>query len=615
MPFLRRVLPLLLLVCVVRDAAARVIFVDNSRSGGNGTFELPFATIAEAQRTSATSDIIYVFDGNHPYEESVTLKRGQMLIGSAYGLDAARADFNATFSEPSQPASQGPGPLIHGGVYVAGDNVVAGFTIAPDVTVGITAYSPEGKIDIRKVWVRPGARGTGISIQSSDVAVSIDGGGMIGEGGNGIFFDGGRGDIVVDHFPIRGSFATALAIRNRASGNVKFGSAAPLKIDDATRDAITLTDLQGTITFDAPLQIVTHGGRGLAALRARHVVIAGKSRIDATNATALELHDVALDATFDRINASGVAPGVLREGIIIDKSRGKLVISGDDQHTPASAGTIRNAQAFGMRIVQSVGFRLSDFDVIDSGSGAKCPEDIVAATNVRCAAGLYLRHLTDAKFENVRISGGAVGVNTNNIRNVTFDLLDVRGTGVTPTDAALLMQESAGAITLTRCNIADGTGGQISIEQRFSPVAFTFDRCTIAAPQRPMASAALVSVHTVGAGAVTLRINDTNLRENAGSAIEAEAGETSSISIAIDKSSAQNLGGAFVELTARQSANARLAMHGTRVVAPGSSKPLVSMTLKEMARGCGDVAGNDLVGGANVAPVAITGIGNCPQTP
>jgi len=606
MPLLRLVVSLLLFVCVVRDAAARVVFVDNSRTGGNGTYEQPFTTLADAQRSSAASDIIYVAEGSGAYEESITLKAGQMLIGSAYGLDAARIEFHATFSEPSQPASQGPGPLIHGGVYAAGDNVIAGLTIALDTGVGIAAFSPQGKIDIRKVFVKTGARGTGISLQSCDVAISIDGGGLTGEGGNGLFLDGGRGDVVVDHFPIRGAFTNALAIRNRIAGKVTFGSAAALKIDDASRDAITITDVRGPTAFDAPLQLVTHGGRGLFVTRSAHVTIAGNSRIDSTNAAALELHEAALDATFEHISATGVAPGVLREGIIIDKSRGKLAIAGDEQHTPASAGTIRNAQVYGIRIVQSSGFHLSDFDVFDSGSGsAKCPDDIVAATNVRCAAGLYLRHVTDSTFANVRITGGAVGVNANNVRNLTFDRFDIRGTGVTKTDAAMLMQESAGTITMTRCNIIDGLGGQLAIEQRFNPVAFIITDCTIAAPERPTASAALFSVRAAGAGAVDIHITNTNFRENAGSAIEVEARETSRVSVTIDKSTAQNLGASFVDITARQTANARLSLHGTRVVAPGSSRPLLALTLTDAATGCADIANNDLVGAANIAAIAI----------
>jgi hypothetical protein len=607
MPRLRLLLSLSLLFVAAGAQAARVIFVDNHNASGDGSYERPFPSIGEAQRSAAPTDIVYVAEGARPYEESVTLQPGQMLIGAAYGLDAARIDLHAVFSEQSVPASTGPGPLIHGGIYAAGDNVIAGCTIAVESGTGISVVSPRGKIDLRKVFVRPGARATAIAISSADFAVAIDGGGIVGEGGNGLAIDGGRAAITIDHFPLRGRFATALSIRARIAGAIHFGSAATIATDDATRDAVSIGDVKGTIVFDAPLQLVTHGGRGLVVVRTTRVTIAGSSRIDATNATALELHDAALDATFERIDARGVAPGVLREGIVIDKSHGRLAIAGDDAHTPGSGGAIRNAQVYGIRIVQSDGFRLANVDIIDSGtSAAPCPEDVVANTNVRCAAGLYLRHLDTATFANVRITGGAVGVNTNNVRNITFDALDVRGTGATATDAAMLMQESSGTITLARCNIADGSGGQLAIEQRFHPVSFVIDRCTIGAPQRPTASAALVALRAAGAASVDVRIDATTLRENAGSAIDAVARDTSSVRIAIAGSFGQSLGGSFVSVSAQQTATARLAMHGTRVVAPGSARPLVTMMLADAARGCVDVSANDLVGAATLAPVALT---------
>jgi hypothetical protein len=607
MPVLRLLLPALLLVCVVRDAAARVVVVDNrSAGGGDGTYERPFKSFSEAQRGSAPSDIIYVAEGIGAYEESLTLKRGQMLIGDAYGLDAARVEFKAAFTEPSQPASQGPGPLIHGGVFAAGDNVIAGCTIAPDVGVGIGIFSPQGKIDIRKVFIRPGARATAISIQLCEVPITIDGGGITAESGNGLFIDGGRGDITVDHFPITGNFASALVVRGRSTGRVAFGSAAQLKIYDAFRDAVTIADNDVAVTFDSPMQIATRGGRGLVVTKSNRVTIAGVSRIDAINATALELHDAALDATFDHISAAGVAPGTLREGIIIDKSRGRLTITGNETNEPASGGTIRNAQAYGLRIVQSTGMRVANIDIIDSGHAAtKCPADIAAQTNVRCAAGMNLRHLAESKFSNFRITGGAVGLNTNNLRNVSFDNIDIRNTGATATDAAVLMQESAGTITLTRCNIADGSGGQFAIEQRFNAVNFVIDRCTVSAPQRPMASAALFSIRVAGAGAANVRIDSTNFRENVGSAIDVEAKDTSSVSIAIDQSSAQSLGASFLDLSAHQTASARLAIHNTRVIAPGSNRPLVAVTLTDAARACADLSNNELVGGVPTPPLSV----------
>jgi hypothetical protein len=602
-----RALVLLALLLNAGAALARnVIFVDNAGPAGNGTVERPFPTLLEAQRMSRENDILYVADGIAPYEGSVTLKRGQMLIGSAYGLDAAKVDFHAGFDGPSKPAVQGPGPTIHGGIYVTGDNVIAGCTITVETGIGIAAFSPQGPIDVRKVYIRPSKRGIGISIQNSDVKIGIDGGGLASaEGGSGIFIDGGLGDVTFDRFPIGGSFSTAVAIMRRTLGTVAFRNGSAVKIDDAVRDAVTIVNNKGSVLFELPLQLVTHGGRGLVLTACEKLTIGGASKIDSTNAAALEVHDSLLEATFDHLSATGVAPGRLNEGVVLDKLRGRFAVTGDGK--AGSGGTIRNAQLYGIRIVQSSAVRIANVDVVDSGSAAaKCPEDIVKSTNVRCSAGVYLRHVAASKLENLRISGGSgVGLNTNNIDGVTFDALEIASSGATASDPALLMQESVGTVSLSRCTITDGGGGQIAIEQRFNGAAFSFDRCTVAAPQKPTAPA-LMSVRASLDGTVDIRMTNARFSDNAGAGISVESRDRSKISIAVEDSSAQHLGSSFLDVTARQTGTVRVAVHRTRVIAPGSGQALIAAALFDGSRGCVDVSNNELVSSAGVAGIALT---------
>ena len=54
---------------------------------GDGSRERPFSTISQGVQRGT---IVYVAESEAPYVESVTLKKGQMLIGSAFGLDAVR---------------------------------------------------------------------------------------------------------------------------------------------------------------------------------------------------------------------------------------------------------------------------------------------------------------------------------------------------------------------------------------------------------------------------------------------------------------------------------------------------------------------------------------------
>ena len=74
--------------------------------------------------------MIYVAEGTVPYDESISLKRGQIWVGSAFGLEALRTDLQMELDAPVVAAMKGTGPVINGTVTLAGDNLVAGFTVA-----------------------------------------------------------------------------------------------------------------------------------------------------------------------------------------------------------------------------------------------------------------------------------------------------------------------------------------------------------------------------------------------------------------------------------------------------------------------------------------------------
>src|SRR5213592_4470681 len=70
-----------------------VVFVDNNRAEeGTGSFEKPFRRLVLAQQYSSRDDVIYVAEGSVPYDESIRLQRGQIWVGSAFGLEALRSD-------------------------------------------------------------------------------------------------------------------------------------------------------------------------------------------------------------------------------------------------------------------------------------------------------------------------------------------------------------------------------------------------------------------------------------------------------------------------------------------------------------------------------------------
>jgi len=594
---------LVLLTCAFAAPAAaggrRVIFVDNSRAEeGSGTADQPFRRLAAAQSRSALGDIIYVAEGSAPYDEGMALKQGQMLVGAAYGLEALRADFHLELEAPIVAAVQGPGPIIRGTVSAAGDNLVAGCTIATRRIAGLVS-SPQGTLTIRDVWFRPSQSAMAIAIDGADAAVSIRGGGVIAEsGGSGISISGGGAPVTIDRFPISGQVGTAVFVGNRSGGTVKFGLGSSVKLDGAAHDAIIVVRSKGSIVFNDPIQIVAQGSRGLSVMNSDNVVVSGApSRITSTNAAAVDIRDSTVDIVLESVSAEAALPGRLVEGIVLNKLRGRFTVAGDTAAGRGSGGTIRDAQAYGIRVEQSAGVRIAHVNVIETGAmpaRLKCPEDLDGKANVVCRAGLFVRHVTQSTFEDILIEhAGQVGLNANNIGEVTFRDLDVRQTQSLP---GVLLQEAIGNVVFDHCSITDASGGAVYIEQRFNRGRVSFDRCTMAGAPH------LLTARTAGFGALHLELKSIQLRDSSGSAVQIRSSEKSSIAFDMSDARAQRLGGHLLEVSASQASHAAASVQGGFIAGSGEG---ISITVEASAEACVDLAGNHFDLASSTTPIRL----------
>ena len=603
---------LLTTVLIAVPAVARtVVFVDNAKAGGIGTYDRPYATLGEAQAVTHDGDVIYVAQGNAPYEGAITLKRGQMLIGAAFGLDAAAAEFHTQFDSPPVPAVQGPGPTIHGGVWLNGENVVAGCTIVVENGTGIGCSTPDATISLRKVFVRPARFAAGIALQSPGAVSIIDGGVEGATSGAALTISGGNADITIERFPISGSYGTVLSIGGRDRGRVLFRNGSRLKIADASQDAIVLINCAAPVVFSDPLQVVTHGGRGLFARNSKLTISGGNSSIESNNAPAVEMHDVAADIALESVSAAGVAPGKLSDGVVLEKIHGKFVVAGRDEKA-GSGGTIRNAQSYGVRIAQSSGIRMAHMAIVDSGtSDAICVDATERETNVRCRAAVYLRHLSASAFEDLAITGGAgVGVNANNISDVTFAGLQITGAGRTLQEPGLLLQEASGTIAFTECRILDGAGGAAIFEQRFNSARIAFSRCDLGAPQRWASAPWLVRGRTSGSARLEIELVNSQLHENSGGALSIESNDLSHSSLIVNDTTVQRIGGRAIDLVARNSAHARLSAHRSLLYAAGAADKigvsvLAGKDASDTAGICAELADNQIVTGGAEPPIRV----------
>lgn len=594
-----RLLRLLALAAVIAlPAVARTVaFVDNTRIGeADGSPGLPFSSIAVA---ASRADIIYVLQTSTPYVESVSLRKGQMLIGSAYGLDAVRAELPMGEVLPAAAAQEGTGPIIKGTINLTGDNVVAGVTIVAERgAVGITSAGGQGSLKLRKVIIQPSQHSAAIAFQNHDGPISIiDGGVQAGGEGMGIAILGGNGEVTIERFPLTGAFSSAVRVIGRANGAVTFRNGSSIRTDDATDDAISIANMETSapVTFSDRIQIRGRRRGFVASKVAKLTVKGGDSWLATTGGAALDLRDVGCDVVFNSVSAENT-----NEGLVADKVRGKLEISGRNDE-PGSGGTIRAAKNYGVRIVQSSNVRIANLTIAGSGSqgtvkGAKCIGDFEVSSVVPCNAALYLRHLQSATFQNIIVDGGgAMGLNASNIRDLKFENIDIHGAGDESFEAGVLLQEVGDGVQFVRGNFADNAGSEVRIEQRFNTGRLTFQRCVFAAPTRPTIAPQLIAVHAVG-GKLDLELHNSEIRDNAGGAIDVTVLAAAALNLTIADTIGQHLGTGGVTLKASDTAHATVAMTRVQITAP-AARAIVDLTAAGSAGVCADLSMNALAAG------------------
>src|SRR5439155_16001803 len=270
---------------------------------------------------------------------------------------------------------------------------------------------------------------------------------------------------------------------------VLLGAGSKIRIDDSTQDAIVIENMpvSASVHFEQALQIRGRG-RGFVAAGVHNLLVTGAgSTISTANGAALDVRRSGGELRFQSVSAENVL-----EGIVIDGMHGRVSITGDGGRA-GSGGTVRGARAYAVRVEQSGDVHLANMMLIDSGSnipikGAKCAGDFDPNTFVVCHAALFLRHVTSSSFENLVVDGGgAVGVNANNVRDLSFTGLTVRRAGAESFESGVLLQEISGTILFRLCEFADNAGGELMIVQRFNSGRLTLDRCTLSSADRSAA--------------------------------------------------------------------------------------------------------------------------------
>ena len=579
---------------------AHVVFADNRAAApGLGTRESPFATLASAAGASGFGDVIYVAESGTPYTDSVMLKKGQILVGSAFGLDALRTEFHVD-SGIELPAMQGPGPEIRGTISTSGDNVIAGCTIVAERIAGITGSGAFGTLTVRDVFFKTSLAGFAIFLQDQHGKVVIQGGAVDAtQQGSGLGFAGGEGEIIVDHFPISGELTAALRILGHRLGAITFRRGSKFRVADAGDDAILLRDIERSspVVFE---DVVSIRGRrrGFVASNVGSVKLGGTSNLSTTNAAALDVRDSGVELSFESVSAQGLAPGTLDEGIVIDRVHGHVTITGVGGKA-GTGGAILHARTSGIRVAQTGNVRIAGITLTDSGvngqtKGVRCAGTFAINSTAVCRAALYLRHVTDSAFENIVVDGGgAMGINANNLRDVSFSGLDIHRAGDETFESGVLLQELSGTITFSASSFSDNAGSEFLVEQRFNNGRLILDRCMLSAPQRPDVAKQLLGIQLFGGAKLDIAVRNSELRDTIGTAIEATSSETSSLALSISDTTLQHFGHGIVAAAALQSSHLAVSLHGNQFAAPAvRERAWIEVAARDASSVCVDVMAN-----------------------
>ncbi|MBW4576311.1 MAG: right-handed parallel beta-helix repeat-containing protein [Aphanothece sp. CMT-3BRIN-NPC111] len=221
--------------------ALRFRHVNLGRGTGNGTFENPTGTVAQALASAQSNDIVYVQRGNNPGIPAFTIPNGVSVLsaGSVQRIDTLQ------ISNLQLPGSgSGARPRVTGTVTLGNNNTLSGFEI----------NGARG----------PGILGTNINnttIQDNIISNSTIDPTNTSNLGNGIFLTNATGNIDITNNTIRNNSENAILINNNA-GQVDMTIANNALADNVNGIRVNLL---GTAPATAQItnNSVTNGGNGV----------------------------------------------------------------------------------------------------------------------------------------------------------------------------------------------------------------------------------------------------------------------------------------------------------------------------------------------------------------
>ncbi len=371
-----------------------VVHVDsNAATPGNGTFAMPYKTLAAAQAGSAPNDIILVDAGSMFSGQSITLQNSQRFLGEGvpHTVDTVQS---GTITLP--PPTGGTAlPIIANSpgdaVTLANSNEVSGFIINNSGGAAIAGNGISGTANINNNQINGGA--TGINIQNSSA------------------------NVTVASTPIAGA-ATGI---NLANNTGTFNASGPQSVTGSTATGVALSGLSGATTFDN-LTVNATSGTGLSATNLTAPLTITTGTVTAAAGTGVSVNNAPLAVSLTSVNSTGGT-----NGISLNQASGSFAVTGTGS-TAGSGGTIANSTGDGIAVTNSTGtVAISNVNVNNAGGNGATVSGNAAGSSVT------LNNLTVSNPAGVAVSvtgnAGTVALNSPTTTGGTIGLDIENNTG------------------------------------------------------------------------------------------------------------------------------------------------------------------------------------------
>ncbi|MFD0894868.1 DUF11 domain-containing protein [Luteolibacter ambystomatis] len=491
---------------VTLTVTAPIWWVNSAAAGGgNGTYDLPFQTVAAASTAHQANQKVFVYESGTAYTSGITLKNGAILIGegdgiTVNGITIAAGTAPTINNSGGTVVTLGTGNTIKGVILGTsnlalsgasyGTLTVSNTTINNSAGAAISLNGGGGTLVFMSVTSGGGTNGVSLTSLTGG-SVTINGGAISGASGAAFSISGGLETTTYNGTITQNNAAAAVSVINRNSGSpgaVSFGGA--ITASSSTATAINLTgNSNGTVAFTGGLDLTTTSGVGFNATGGGTVSATQNNstivnKITTQTGTALNVANTNIGAsnlTFRSINA-GTAGSGPANGIVLNATgtNGGLTVTGLS-NALASGGTIQKTTGTAVALTSTKNLSLACMDIKTSstfgiqagtigGSSTtggvngltldRCRITANGTTNTHDGVQLYdlsgavtfnLTNVTGSQVNNVRITNRS----TETISNLTVTNCDFSTNNATNGNTLFLLEIHGG--TLTTGNISNST--------------------------------------------------------------------------------------------------------------------------------------------------------------